>query len=699
MAAATLEILGALLRKPDAVTTKFQVNQLLKALLNRPGAVTTKSEAKQLHAQILKFNPSSPVYISTAICVYSNFGLLNESLLLFNSLQFPPSLAYKSIVRCYAVNGLFVESLSSFVQMRASGKSPDHSVFPSVLKACAFLLDMKLGEAIHGCIIRVGMDIHLTTANALLNIFERGSGKDSVKKVFETMPTRDIISWNTVIAGNGQNGMHEEALEMLREMGNVGMKPDIFTLSAVLPIFAEHVDVAKGKAIHGYAIRYGFHKDLYIVSGLINMYSRCARVKDSMQVFKIAPRRDNITWNSIIAGCVQNGLFDEGLRFFRQMLTANIRPGSISCSSIMPACAHLTTLNLGKQLHGYIIRSGFDGNVFIASSLVDMYAKCGHIRIAEWVFNGVKSHDMVSWTAMMMGCALHSNAQDAISLFDRMESEGLRPNYVAFTAILTACSHAGLVDEGQRYFDIMIQKYGIEPGMEHYAAMADLLSRKGKLTEAYELISSMSKPTGTVWSLLLSACRVHKNVDLAEKVAERIFKLDPENIGAHVLLSNIYASARRWKEAAKVRMSMRDMGIKKSPACSWIEVKHKMHTFIASDMSHPLHDKIKEALCELLEKMEQAGYVPDTSEVPFDVDDEQKKYLLYGHSERLAIAFGIISTPPGTMIRVTKNIRVCVDCHTSIKLISKIVAREIVVRDNSRFHHFRDGKCSCGDYW
>ncbi|CAN1275347.1 Putative pentatricopeptide repeat-containing protein At3g23330 [Linum perenne] len=699
MAAATLEILGALLRKPDAVTTKFQVNQLLKALLNRPGAVTTKSEAKQLHAQILKFNPSSPVYISTAICVYSNFGLLNESLLLFNSLQFPPSLAYKSIVRCYAVNGLFVESLSSFVQMRASGKSPDHSVFPSVLKACAFLLDMKLGEAIHGCIIRVGMDIHLTTANALLNMYAKFQRKDSVKKVFETMPTRDIISWNTVIAGNGQNGMHEEALEMLREMGNVGMKPDIFTLSAVLPIFAEHVDVAKGKAIHGYAIRYGFHKDLYIVSGLINMYSRCARVKDSMQVFKIAPRRDNITWNSIIAGCVQNGLFDEGLRFFRQMLTANIRPGSISCSSIMPACAHLTTLNLGKQLHGYIIRSGFDGNVFIASSLVDMYAKCGHIRIAEWVFNGVKSHDMVSWTAMMMGCALHSNAQDAISLFDRMESEGLRPNYVAFTAILTACSHAGLVDEGQRYFDIMIQKYGIEPGMEHYAAMADLLSRKGKLTEAYELISSMSKPTGTVWSLLLSACRVHKNVDLAEKVAERIFKLDPENIGAHVLLSNIYASARRWKEAAKVRMSMRDMGIKKSPACSWIEVKHKMHTFIASDMSHPLHDKIKEALCELLEKMEQAGYVPDTSEVPFDVDDEQKKYLLYGHSERLAIAFGIISTPPGTMIRVTKNIRVCVDCHTSIKLISKIVAREIVVRDNSRFHHFRDGKCSCGDYW
>ncbi|CAN0926571.1 Putative pentatricopeptide repeat-containing protein At3g23330 [Linum grandiflorum] len=566
--------------------------------------------------------------------------------------------------------------------------------------ACQVFDEMspRTGDTVQTILNRV-VDIHPEVANCLPARFKMGSRKDSVKKVFETMPARDIISWNTVIAGHGQNGMHDEALVMLKEMGNVGLKPDIFTLTAILPIFAESVDVAKGKSIHGYAIRYRFDRDLFIVSGLINMYSRCARVNDSIQVFKVTPRRDSITWNSIIAGCVQNGLFDEGLVFFRQMLTDNIRPGSISFSSIMPACAHLTTLNLGKQLHGYIIRCGFDDNMFIASSLVDMYAKCGNIRIAKWIFSCIKSHDMVSWTAMIMGCALHGNAQDAISLFDQMELEGIQPNYVAFTAILTACSHAGLVDEGQRYFESMTQKYSITPGMEHYAAMADLLGRRGKLTEAYELISSMSNPTGTVWSLLLSACRVHRDVDLAEKVAERIFELDPENIGARVLLSNIYASARRWKDAAKVRMSVRDMGIKKSPACSWLEVKNEMHTFIANDVSHPHYDKIEEALCELLEKMEQAGYVPDTSEVSYDVDDEQKKSLLYGHSERLAIAFAIISTPAGTPIRVTKNIRVCVDCHTAIKFISKIVDREIVIRDNSRFHHFRDGQCSCGDFW
>ncbi|CAI0628697.1 unnamed protein product [Linum tenue] len=627
--ASTLGVLEALLRNPGAIATKLEVKQLLKALLKRPGAITSASEAKQLHAQILKHNPSSPLYTSTAICVYSNFKLLNQSLLLFKTLQSPPSLAYKSIIKCYAVNGRFVESLASFVDMRASGNTPDHSVFPSVLKACAFLLDLRLGEAVHGCIIRLGMDVHLITGNALINMYAK--------------------------------------LQSLAE--------------------SEWRERDRRK------------KDLYVASSLINMYSRCARVEDSIRVFKITRQRDTISWNSVIAGCVQNGMFDEGLRLFRQMLKDNVIPGSVSFSSIMPACAHLTTLNLGKQLHGYIMRCGFDDNVFISSSLVDMYAKCGHIRTAGWIFGGIKGRDMVSWTAMIMGCALHGYAEDAISLFEQMKLEGIRPNHVAITAILTACSHAGMIDEGRRYFDRMTEEYGIRPGLEHYAAMADLYSRKGKLNDAYQLISTMTTPTGTIWSLLLSACRVHKNVDLAEKVASKIFEVDPENIGARVLLSNIYANDGRWKEAAKVRMTMRNMGIRKNPACSWIEVKNKIHTFIADDKSHPLHDEINIALCELQEKMELAGYVADTSEVLHDVDDEQKKYLLYGHSERRAIAFGIMSTPAGTTIRVIKNIRICVDCHTAIKLISKIVGREIVVRDNSRFHHFRDGECSCGEYW
>ncbi|KAE8733699.1 putative pentatricopeptide repeat-containing protein [Hibiscus syriacus] len=355
--------------------------------------------------------------------------------------------------------------------MRSFGMYPDHTMFPFVLKACVFLKNLRLGESIHGCIIRFGLDFDLFTGNALLNMYAKfqslqlnggckaiafnvfdGMPKsvirlDCVTKVLEMMPERDVVSYNTVIAGNAQNGMYEEALRMVREMGNANMKPDSFTLSSVLPIFAEYVDVMKGKEIHGYAIRHLFDSDCYIGSSLIDMYANCARIKDSCHVFNLLPKRDDISWNSIIAACVQNGVFDEGLKLFRRMLTARVKPRDVTFSSIMPACAYLTTLHLGKQLHGYIIRGGFDDNMFIASSLIDMYAICGNIKAARWIFDQMEHHDMVSWTAIIMGHALHGHAHDALSLFKQMEKDGVKPNSVSYVAVFTACSHAGLTDE------------------------------------------------------------------------------------------------------------------------------------------------------------------------------------------------------------------------------------------------------------
>ncbi|CAL5347445.1 unnamed protein product [Camellia sinensis] len=782
----------------------------LKTLLQNPSSITSKSQVKQLHAQIIKTKPTtnSASLLSIILSIYTNLNLYHESLILFNTLHSPPTLAWKSIIRFYTFNGLFIKSLAAFVEMRASGKYPDHNVFPSVLKSCTHLMDLRFGESVHGCITHLGMDFDLYTGNALMNMYSKlqsldkhgGCGNiaaevldkspnsrktdkcgsrfvdfdklngndmhnesscsnsyelidkfekhvddgdpigcsknmsytlprnnthrvvidhlqgkndmvmrngqngalhaDSIRKVFEMMPNRDLVSWNTVIAGNAQNGMYGEALEMVREMGNANLQPDSFTLSSVLPIFAEYVDVVKGKEIHGYAIRHGFDTDVYIGSSLIDMYANCTRVEDSCRLFNLLPHRDSVSWNSIIAGCVQNGLFDEGLKLFRQMLLAKVKPSTVSFSSIMPACAHLTTLHLGKQLHGYIIRGSFDDNMFIASSLLDLYAKCGNIKIARWIFNSMEQHDMVSCTAMIMGCALHGHAHEAITLFKKMETEGVKPNSVAYVAVLTACSHAKLVNEAWQYFNSMIHDYGIAPCLEHYAAVADLLGRAGRLEEAYEFISSMHvRPPGSVWSTLLAACRVHKNIELAEKVAEKIFTADPDNMGAYVVLSNTYSAAGRWKDAAKLRTTMRDKGMRKKPACSWIEVKNKVHAFVAGDESHPYFDRINEVLKVLLELMEREGYVPDTNEVFHDVEEEQKRDLLCSHSERLAIAFGIITTPAGMTIRVTKNLRVCVDCHVATKFISKIVGREIIVRDNSRFHHFRDGECSCGDYW
>ena len=616
--------------------------------------------------------------------------------------------------------------------MRASGLTPDHNSFPSVLKSCAALRDHKLGESLHGCVVRLGLDSDLYTGNALMNMYcklgrfpyERnvfdelpesrlsdgdvrkfgslgdGFSMERVMKVFDEMPEKDVVSWNTMIAGSAENGLYEVALSMVREMVSVGLKPDSFTLSTVLPIFAEFVDVSKGMEIHGYATRHGFDSDVFMGSSLVDMYANCTRADYCLRVFHLLPNPDAIAWNSLIAGCVQNGMFDEGLRIFRRMLLCELKPLPVTFSSIMPACAHLTTLHLGKQLHGYVIRGGFEDNVFVASSLVDMYAKCGNICVARRIFDGMQVLDMVTWTAMIMGYALHGPAEEALSLFGRMVRESEKPNYVAFVAVLTACSHAGLVDEARAYFNSMTKDYGITPCLEHYAAVSDVLGRAGKLEEAYDFISRMHiEPTAGVWCTLLGACRVYKNSDLAEKVAEKIFELEPMNMGSHVLMSNIYSAAGKWKEAAKVRVSMKGKGIKKQPACSWIEVKNKVHAFVTHDKSRPCFHRICEAWDVLTEQMEREGYVANTDDVLHDVDEEQKRELLSGHSERLAITFGIISTPPATTIRVTKNLRVCVDCHTATKFISKIVGREIIVRDTNRFHHFKDGKCSCGDYW
>ncbi|KAJ4894378.1 putative pentatricopeptide repeat-containing protein [Raphanus sativus] len=700
------------------MSSSSSAKALIKTLIKNPTRIKTKHQAKQLHAQFLRTQSLSHTSASVIISLYTNLKLLHEASLLFHTLDSPPVLAWKSLIRSFADQSLFSRALSSFVDMRASGRCPDHNVFPSVLKSCTMMSDLRFGESVHGYVIKLGLDCDLYTCNALMNMYAKLQGMmglktsarkvfdempqriDSVRKVFELMPRKDVVSWNTIVSGYAQSGMYEDALRMVREMGSDDIKPDAFTLSSVLPVFSEYVDVNKGREIHGYVIRRGIDADVYIGSSLVDMYAKSARIEDSERVFSHLLRRDSISYNSLVAGYVQNGRYNEALKLFRGMVNAKVRPGPVAFSSVLPACAHLSTLHLGKQLHGYVLRGGYGDNMFIDSALVDMYSKCGSIKAARKIFDRMNVHDEVSWTAIIMGHALHGHGHEAVSLFEEMKLKGVKPNDVAFVAVLTACSHVGLVDKAWGYFNSMTEVYGLNPGLEHYAAVADLLGRAGKLEEAFDFISNMRvDPTGSVWSTLLSSCSVHKNLELAEKVAEKIFAVDSENMGAYVLMCNMYASNGRWKEMARLRLRMKKLGLRKKPACSWIEFKNKTHGFVSGDRSHSSMERINEFLKEVMEQMEKEGYVADTSGVLHDVDEEHKRELLFGHSERLAVAFGIINTEPGTTIRVTKNIRICRDCHVAIKFISKITEREIIIRDNSRFHHFNRGSCSCGDYW
>jgi pentatricopeptide repeat protein len=430
------------------------------------------------------------------------------------------------------------------------------------------------------------------------------------------------------------------------------------------------------------------------------MYAKCGRIEIAWQLFGKMHKRDVVSWNAMIAGYEQNGFAEEALALFKQMQLEIAMPNSVTMLTVIQACADLGALQQGRWIRENIIQSRYEVDVAVGNSLITMYAKCGSIELARQVFDKMLERDVITWSAMIAGYGVNGHGNDALMLFEHMQQTGTQPNHVTYVSVLSTCSHAGLVDEGWQYFGCMSQNYGITPLVEHYACMVDLLGRAGHLDEAWDFVKKMPlEPAASVWGALLGVCRIHYNLELGELAAKRLFDLEPENAGYYTLLSNIYAAAGRWNDSSKVSALMKDRGVKKKPGCSWVEMDGRIQSFVVGDRSHPQSDKIYTTLNTWAGQMKEAGYVPDTNFVLHDVEEEVKEHMLFSHSEKLAIAFVFINTSPGTPIRITKNLRVCGDCHTAAKFISKIVSREIIVKDLNRFHHFKDGACSCGDYW
>lgn len=340
-------------------------------------------------------------------------------------------------------------------------------------------------------------------------------------------------------------------------------------------------------------------------------------------------------------------------------------------------------------------------NLYVGTSVVDMYCKCGRVTTARKAFDRMKKKKNVnSWTAMVAGYGSHRYAKDALEVFYDMIQAGVKPNYITFVSVLAACSHSGFSDEGWYWFQAIQHRFNIEPGVEHYSCMVDLLGRAGLLDRAYDLITKMKvKPDFVVWGSLLAACRIHKNVKLGEISASKLFELDSNNCGYYVLLSNIYADAGRWKDVERMRILMKNRGLVKTPGFSLVELKGRVHIFLVGDKEHPEHEKTYAYLAKISVKLQEMGYATNMTSVLHDVNEEEKEMSLRIHSEKLVVAFGIMNSVPRATIQVIKNLRICGDCHTMIKLIAKLVDREIVVRDSKGFHHFNNGSCSCGDYW
>ncbi|CAN0878740.1 Pentatricopeptide repeat-containing protein At2g41080 [Linum grandiflorum] len=350
------------------------------------------------------------------------------------------------------------------------------------------------------------------------------------------------------------------------------------------------------------------------------------------------------------------------------------------------------------------MKCGFEFHLVVCSSLAHMYMRSGSLEEGEKIIKSMPIHaDNVLWSSMIAAYGFHGKGEEAIKLFDEMQGNGLEPNEVTFLSLLYACSHCGLKEKGMQFFQEMEERFGMTPSVQHYTCMVDLLGRSGQLKQAEDMIRSMPvkvKPDAAIWKTLLSACKIHKDADMAERIAEEVLKLQPEDAASYVLLANAKASARRWNEVSEVWKEMRRKNVKKEPGVSWLEVKNQVHQFCMADKYHPESEKIESYLMELIEEIkEKKRYVPDVGSVLHDMCVDEKEYNLLHHSEKLAVAFGLMYVPAGMPIRIMKNLRICGDCHDAIRCISEVRNREIVVRDGSRFHHFKDGKCSCGDYW
>ncbi|KAL0354909.1 UNVERIFIED_CONTAM: Pentatricopeptide repeat-containing protein [Sesamum radiatum] len=437
--------------------------------------------------------------------------------------------------------------------------------------------------------------------------------------------------------------------------------------------------------------------DVVSANLLIDSFMKAGEIDVAKKVFSALPARDVVTWNSTIGGCVKNGFFLEAIGMFREMLGTKFEPDGFTFASVITACSRLGALNHGKWVHGLMIEKKIKLNYILSSALVDMYSRCGRIETAKSIFDAAQRTDVSIWNAMINGLAMHGLAVDAISMFKAMEGENVSPDAVTFIGLLTACSHCGFVEQGRKYFNLMKNDYSIQPQLEHYGAMVDLFARAGLLEEAYAMINEMPmEPDVVIWRTLLSACRTLNIPELGEEVVAKIKHLDS---GDYVLLSNTYCSTKKWDNAETVRWSMHKKGVRKSIGKSWVELHGAVHHFRAGDRSHPETEAIYKLLEALIHRTKMEGYVSSPDLVLMDISEEEKEENLNYHSEKLALAFGILKSSPGTEIPISKNLRTCVDCHCWMKIVSKVLHRVITVRDRIRFHRFERGSCTCGDYW
>ncbi|KAG9446645.1 hypothetical protein H6P81_012773 [Aristolochia fimbriata] len=707
------------MRRNLVLVDQFVLVVTLTALtnLNSPNLV------ESLHTLTIKTSFVRDVVVGTAFLnAYARNGLIDNVKKFFETMTDRNDFTWSTMISTFSQIGGIKEVIALYT------KIPDKTVNCQTAMLTSYTQHGMVNEARD--LFDEIRDPNMIAWNAMLTGYIQNGMVPEAWEFFRRMPCHNAVSWAAMISGFAQSGMNEEALKFVSELHRLEFLPSHSCITSAIFACTNISAFEMGRQIHAVAIKTAAAFNSFVGNALITMYAKCRKTEDVSQAFKTVrvkdvvswnslvaglslnyllddatnifrkmPKRDVVSWTSIISAHVQGGHEDRALELFVEMLSTTTTPNSSTIASLLSACASMGSTKLGKQIHALAFKLGLNSVLFVANSLINMYFKCGCLDAFQ-IFDELFDRDIVTWNSVLSGAAQQGFGKEAVDIFEQMKAEGVSPNQASFVGLLCACSHAGMVEEGWNYFISMSRDYGLEPMELHYACIVDLLGRAGRLYEAEEFIENMPiEPDSVVFAALLAACRIHKNVDLGRKIAEKLFQIDSQNAGNYILLSNIYASLGMWKKVGEVRKLMKERGVTKEPGCSWIQMKNKLHTFVTGDKMHvqteQMHSKLKELYC----KLQATGYVPDTNFVLHDVEEEQKEYALLYHSEKLALAFGLLNTPNGAPLHIMKNLRICGDCHNFAKFVSDITSREIVIRDGNRFHHFHNGICSCRDYW
>ncbi|KAK8498284.1 hypothetical protein V6N11_013227 [Hibiscus sabdariffa] len=510
-------------------------------------------EGKKLRDFVLwnesQYNMKRNVYVECAmIDMFAKCGSLSEARQVFEGIREKDLACWSALICGNVQSGEWLEALSLFKRMLLEGLRPDSIIMASVLPACGRLEDMEMGMSLHGCAIKCGFDSDLYVSNALMDMYCKCGATRFAYSLFCNMDNKDVVSWSSLIAGYSQNCQYNESLQLLKLLRH-------------------------GKEMHGYILKQGFESDIVVGAALVEFYSNCKSMIKAEHVFRIMSDSDIMLWNSIIVGYSLNGEVENVFHIFRRIWDFNLRPNSITLVSILPICTKIGTLRYGKEIHAHATRSGLGSAVSVGNALIDMYCKCGSLELAFRVFNQMKERDIVTYNTIISAHGIHGLGEHVFQFFEQMKGARIRPNKVTFITLLTACSHSGLVDKGWSLYHSMVHDYNIPPDMEHYSCIVDLLGRAGHLDDAYYLIKRMPvEPDMNILGSLLGACRVHNNVGLAEYLEKRILEKNQKDSGHYVLLSNVYASTGRWKDAMKVKTMIKEKRLPKRPGSSWIEI-------------------------------------------------------------------------------------------------------------------------------